>query len=67
MTPFNIDILTKTRIKNTKALSPNISQNINIRVKTWIDTQLTISQGHTNLGTHVHAKHDMTYEFDKER
>jgi hypothetical protein len=55
MTPFNIDILTKTHIKNTKTLNPNIPHNINTEMKTWIDTQLTISQGHTNLGTHVHA------------
>jgi hypothetical protein len=64
-TPFNIDIFSKTHIKNTKALSPNIPYNINIGMKTWINTQPTTSQGHRDLGTHVHAKQDMTYEFDK--
>jgi hypothetical protein len=33
----------------------------------WIDTQPTNSQRHIDLGTHMHAKQDVTCKFDKKR
>jgi hypothetical protein len=54
-------------MKNMKALCPNIPHNNNARVK-----QLGLTHNHQipkgkRILEHVHAKQDMTYEFDKEK
>jgi ribonuclease HII len=50
-----------------KTLYPNISHNTNTKVKQPRLTQPTNSQRHIDLGTHIHAEHDMIYEFDKNK